>query len=269
MLWTRIEDQRVSVLFLATCALGLVTGAGVLQLQAWARQFVLACVGLLVFVTAILTPVILFFNFPTDSGIPDLPQRDRTMLVVVCFFAVVIGLWCARVLYEQAESFDTPRSPQPFSLAVIGAFLMLAGITGAVGLFNLQQPPTMTFGLVLTGWRAFAVLLFYSAISLSLGFGLLNQNEESRKLAIYYALFQVLNNGAFLLRPGRQRAVETFYEERLNYNPAWAVHLPVEGLSAFLRCWAIESCIMALLAIWFLVEADSSGMVPKANPSTE
>jgi hypothetical protein len=255
---TRSEHQETSVLVLALGSLGVVTGAGVLRLQAWARQLVLVSVGLSAFFMAILAPVILFFTFPINAGIPERIQRGRPIIVFVGFFITVIGLWCAQTLYKQAELFETAEPQQPFSVVVVGSFLTLAGITGAVGLFNIQQPPTMTFGFVLTGWTAFAVLLVYSAVSLSLGIGLLNRHEARRKAAIYYALFQVLNNGAFLLRPDRQRAIETFYQERVRYSAASAARLSVEGLSGFLRFWSMEACILALLAIWLLKTHDKA-----------
>jgi hypothetical protein len=188
-----------------------------------------------------------------QPGIPELTEEGRVAILTACLLLIMVSLWCARVLATRpaTELFGLPPVQRSFGIAVIAWYLVMDGITGGVALFRIwHAPTTVTFGFVLNGWSALAAELFYSAADLSLGIGLLRRREQSRRLAIYYGLFRLLDAAVFFLRPDREAGIKTYYT-RMFYNPASAAFSP-DGLSRFMRLDSIEWSVFTLMAVWFL-----------------
>lgn len=263
------EDRTVSVVVLVMGVWALATGAGILRFQRWARLSVLVFVGLTAYLGATFAPLIISIRIPAKSGMPELPEGGRVAILATCLLLIIVGLWCARVLVTRpaTELFGLPPAQRSFGIAVIAWYLAMAGITGGLVLFRIRHvPPLMTFGFVLSGWSAFGDLLFDSAADLFLAIGLLRRLEQSRRLAIYYGIFRLLDVAVFLLRPDREARLKTYYNARIFYNPA-AAQFSLAGLSRFMRLESIEWFVFTLMAVWFLAarKDDFAGRVEPAQ----
>jgi|ERR1700674_756568 len=248
------QNRFISLIVLLTGACGLVTGVGVLRLQRWARLCVLIFVGLTTYFGISVAPLIMFFQIRLRPGVPELTEGRRTIFLLLCLLLIAAGLWCAYVLTKRAsrELFGVTSVPQPFGVALVGWYLVMSGMFEIVGLIRTGHSPRMSFGFVFTGWSATAVLLFYTVVHFCLGIGLLRRKEQSRRLAIYYCVFQLFDFAVFFLRPDREAAVKTFYNARALYSAASATFLPFDALSRFVRMASIEWCIFTLIALWVL-----------------
>jgi hypothetical protein len=253
-LTTPKESRFISSMFLLIAAWGLATGVGVLWLQRWARLSVLLFVGLTGYLVASLAPLLMFFHMPTRPGVPNLTDGARTIIFFLSVLLVGTCLWCAYVLSTRAsrESFGVSATLRPFSITVIGWYLLMSGIFGMVAVAAYRRSPRMSFGFVFTGWSATTVTLFYAVVELYIGIGLLRRREQIRRLAIYYYLFQFFDVIVFYFRPDREAAVKTYYNARALFRAASATSLPVDALSQYLRLVSIEWCLFTLIALWFL-----------------
>ncbi len=263
------EDRAVSVVVLVMGAWALATGVGILRFQRWARLSVLIFVGLTAYLGATFAPLIISLRIPVQPGVPELTDEGRVAILTACLSLTIVGLWCARILVTRPamELFGLPPAQRSFGIAVIAWYLAMAGITGGLGLFRIRHEPIlMTFGFVLSGWSAFGALLFYSAADLFLAVGLLRRFEQSRRLAIYYGIFRLLDIAVFLLRPDREARLKTYYNARIFYNPA-AVQFSLAGLSRLMRLESIEWFVFTFIAVWFLATGkdDFAGRVEPAQ----
>ena len=248
------EDHAISVVVVVLGSWALATGVGILRFRRWARLSVLIFVGLTAYLSATFAPLIIVLR-PVRPGMPALTEEGRVAILTACMLLIIAGLWCARVLAMRpaTELFGLPPAKRSFAIAVIVWYLAMSGITGSLGLFRIRHAPiVMTFGFVLNGWSAFGALLFYSAADLSLAIGLLRRLEQSRRLAIYYGIFRLLDVAVFFLRPDREARLKTYYNARIFYNPA-AAQFSLDGLSRFMRLESIEWFVFTLMAVWFLV----------------
>jgi hypothetical protein len=248
------QNHFISLFVLLFGVWGLATGVGVLRLQRWARLCVFIFVGLTTYLGTSVAPLLMFFQMHLRPDVPELTEGRRTILLLLCLLLIAAGLWCASVLTTRAsrELFGVSSAPQPFGVAIIGWYLVMSGIFEIVGLVRTGHSPRMSFGFVFTGWSATAVLLFYTIVHLCLGIGLLRRKEQSRRLTMYYCVFQFFDFAVFYLRPDREAAVKTFYNVRALYSAASATFLPFDALSRFVRLASIEWCIFTLIALWVL-----------------
>ncbi len=104
----------------------------------------------------------------------------------------------------------------------------------------------------MTGWLAIAASLFFSAIALYSGIGLLRHKRQSPRLAMYYALFLLLDNVIFLIRPDRNARVNAYNTVRIASIPASASKFSATAMSHLLQLYSVESVFLTLLAVWFL-----------------
>jgi len=249
-----VQNHFISLIVLLIGAWGLATGVGVLRLQRWARLCVFIFVGLTTYLGTSVVPLLMFFQMHLRPDVPELTEGRRTILVLLFLLLIAPCIWCTYVLTTRAsrELFAVPSAPQPLGVAIIGWYLVISGIFEIAGLVRFGHSPKMSFGFVFTGWSATAVLLFYTAVHLCLGIGLLRRKEQSRRFSIYYCVFQLFDVAVFYLRPDREATVKTFYNARALYSAASATFLPFDALSRFVRLASIEWGIFTLIALWVL-----------------
>jgi len=256
------EDRTISIAFVVAGTSGIITGIGILRLQRWARRFILIFSGLAAYFGSAVAPIVLSLRVPAPPEVPGQIPDQVTIAMKVTFFAAcliltAVGVWWAYLFSRDTtkESFGTPTSvrSRPFSISVIGWYLVISGISSALSLLSIRRNPAMmAFGSVFTGWTAIVVFVLYSAVHLYLGIGLLRHRQQSRGLAMYYCLFQLLNVAVFFLRPDREDRVTAYHDLLVASGTALDTQFSPGSLSSFLRLVSIEGSVFALLALWFL-----------------
>jgi hypothetical protein len=248
------QNHLISLMVLLIGAWGVATGVGILWAQRWARLCVFIFVGLTAYLGTSVAPLLMFFQMHLRPDVPEPTEGQRTILLLSCVLLIAADVWCAYVLStrDSMELFGVTSDPQPFGVAIIGWYLIMSGIFEIVGLVRSGHSPRMSFGFVFAGWSATAVLLFYTVVHLCLGIGLLRRNQQGRRLAIYYCVFQLFDIAIFYIRPDREAALKTFYNARALYSAASATFLPFDALSRFVRLASIELCLFTLIALWYL-----------------
>jgi hypothetical protein len=248
--------RSISILVIVAGAWGISTAIGILRRWRWVRLSILIFAGLTAYAGASVAPVLAFIRTPVRPGALPLAE-PRPLLFCIGIVMAAFGLWWV-VLFSGNRTKEyfgvhVATDPTPLSFSVIGWYLVA---TGALGLLNLlrtrHHPPSMHFGFVFTGWQAVAAALFYSAIALYPGIGLLRHKRQSPRLAIYYGLFQVVDIVAFLFRPDRDARVSEYNSARAASIPATVSQFPATSLLHLLQLSSIEWGILTLVAVWFL-----------------
>jgi hypothetical protein len=151
------------------------------------------------------------------------------------------------------------------SITLVACFLLISGVKSLV-LMPLRMPASL-LGFILTGWEASLFYLFYAAVQLWLGLGLLKLKPWSRTLAVYVFLFAIANALLFVLLPGRINEVLAIHMAQLR--PA------MQTEEAFWTAWSKPwmqagfgtSVILYAIAIWFLITRRKAFLPPEEQPS--
>jgi hypothetical protein len=261
----RIAQFAAITMFAVMSIWSAVTAIGLWKLKPWARWSVLIYAGLLLFVSL---PAALFTMFvPMPPG-PNL--SEQTMHIIRWGISVMYGLFSLisawmlyyfnrasiRAEFEGIAVESTSR--RPMSITLIGAYLILAGLSGLI--LAAIAFPTIFFGVVLNGWSARA-FYFISAIAyLWIGVGLLRLWPTSRIAAIVLLVLTLINSVLFILIPGvneRIRQTQDFFSNGLPVNtPFDSMPFTIGGL--------VFTAILTGLVIWFLVRSRPAFEPPPA-----
>jgi hypothetical protein len=240
-------DRTISVVAVVIGAWGVVTGVGLLGLWRWARISALIVGGLSAYVGFVLTPMILFIQIPvppdlqekmTTEAATEIAMRMKIVLMIVFILSGAIGFWWAYLLSRNTiqELFGSSAAARsrPFKFSVVGWYFVITSIFGVLSLWRSGRhgpPIIMEFGSLLVGWSALAVRASYAAVQLFLGGGLLRGREQSRRIAIYYLLFECLDVVVFLFRPGREARITAYHEMLAASRPTIDMYLPTVSWS--------------------------------------
>jgi hypothetical protein len=186
-----------------------ITGIGLLRLKNWARLSALLIAGTAVTVAATGVPFFWFLPLPELQGAD--PQLWRTMhLIIAVVFGLpgAIGIWWliyftrprVKAYFAGAVPADDgiPRRPQ--SITVI-AWLLLTSAPIAI-LAVPFEVPLWFMGMMLRGWSAAAVNLFWGIAGTLAGYGLLKLKPWAYPLAIAVYLSGIVNQLALCAIPG-------------------------------------------------------------------
>ena len=273
-------DRTISIVAVAVGACGIVTGTGLFRLWCWARISALILGGLSAYVGLVLLAMIPFFEIPVPPNLQGqiateaatkIAMEMKIALVIVFFLSGAIGSWWVYLfssssIKELFGSSTTTRS-RPFKFSVVGWYFIMTAILGIWSLWQgvgHKPPILMEFGSLVIGWGALVVSASYIAVQLFLGTGLLRGRGKSRILAIYYLLFGCLDVIVFLLRPGREARISTYYAIFTASRPTFDMYLSKASWSQYMKTASIEWAIFALVAIWFL-----AGWSEKPDPAKE
>jgi hypothetical protein len=188
------------------------------------------------------------------------------------FFLITIAVWWiylfnkASVKQQFLGGFPAAGLPRrPLSITLVACFLLISGVKSLV-LMPLRMPASL-LGFILTGWEASLFYLFYAAVQLWLGLGLLKLKPWSRTLAVYVFLFNIANALLFVLLPGR---IERVVAISMSHVPP-AMRAQAASRVAFskLRMQAGfgTSVILNAIAIWFLITRRKAFIPPEDQPS--
>ena len=236
---------------------GIATGVGMLLLRRWARLTTLVVsivIGSWAFLAA---PVILYYPIRTSTNDPEEAIAfARGALPIFLALLLAFALWCIYLLNTDVSkrSFGVPtmgRTVRPVSNDMIGGFLLVCAVLGVETI--ISHGPAMLFGSVFTGWKASAIWLSAAAVELYLGIGLLMVNPQSRVLAVFFFLFQLLETVAFLVRPDRElRIADYFHALQEYFQHRSGALVSLKDVSGSLQFWSIEWGILVLIALWYL-----------------
>ncbi len=210
-------------LFLAVTFFGglalwqLATAAGLWRLKPWGRISLLIFSGFLVTLQGMGLLMLPFIPFDgvASAGRSDFLFYVRAFLFVFYAVPLAIGIWWliyfnrarAKALFSPGGVVP-PASPLPVSITVIGWFLVTSAITFPLVLY--WQWPAMLMGMLLTGWSAALVHVFWCALSLYAGVGLLRCKMSGYNATLALFAAGPINALVFWLTPGSTERMAQF-----------------------------------------------------------
>jgi len=262
---TNIPNATLGVAFafaLALCSVvGLLTAIALFRRKRWARISLLIFASVLAYVGG--ASLVIWLIFPP----PTFEQVSAGRIGVILFFSLImsVGLWWLYFLNKASVKAQFPMpakiSKRPASITVISVSLFFSAI-GAV-LFAVLGWPNVFFGLVLSGWAALAMNVVLGVFSLYVGLGLFRLKELSRKLAIGYVVYMMINFLPFLL-PGFEARVATLFERF----PPDIVGKSTTAMSTGALWFSyFQGLMMFAIALWLLVTRKKAFTTPTGRYS--
>ena len=231
---------------------GIVTSVGLFRLQAWARTSILIFAGFAA--ASSFFALLAIIAMPAPPGFSAETAQTLRLTVAVIFgvpFAIAVW-WLVQFNTRSTKAaFASPMtegvSPRPISITVI-AWASLVG--GASCIFAiLTRQPVFLFGAIFNGWIAGVIYALFGALSLYIGKGLLDLQEEARILALGWFGFSFVHSSLVaLVPPLRERllALQRGLEQN-QPNP-----IPFDQ-GMLMNVIFASGAIVAALAIWFLI----------------
>jgi hypothetical protein len=250
------------VAFVLLAALGIWTALGLFRMRSWARTSILVFAGIIAALSLLSVVMISVIPFPPMPDAPNAPRAStiRWVLVAVYIVPLVIGVWWL-VLFNKtsiraafantaAPAVPGAASPRPLSISII-AWWNIAG--GALSLIPAaMQMPAFIAGMVLTGWSATLLYVFFAAIGLYLGWGLLKLDERARVLMIGWFALSAAHIAYIGLVPGARARMQEFERSlRIESTPS----PPTVDMTTILPFIAVFAVGFFAVAIWFLVRS--------------
>jgi hypothetical protein len=241
-----------AAMFAVLAGLGIWTSVGLFRLRPWARVSILIFAGFLaagcIFAFAATMVVPMPATMPAGAE-----SNFRRMIAVMFGVPFAIAVWwliqfnTPSTKAAFASSTDGVASPRPLSITIIG-WLCIIGVASCLFPIFIRTP-VFLFGAVLEGWIAVVIYVFFSALSLYIGKGLLDLQERARIMAIWWFGLSFVHLSLVMLVPSwRQRMLEM----SRTFEPNQQAPIPFEGMLAnltlaFLGLWVA-------IVIWLLVK---------------
>lgn len=191
---------------------GIGTGIGVFRLRPWARTSILVFAGFLAAGCIFALLATMAVPIPPDIG-ADTSQLFRRIAAIMFGVPTAVAVWWLIQFNTQstkaafASSVAEPASPRPMSITVIAWMTIVGGASTLVGIF--ARSPAFLFGAIFQGWTAGIIYAVFGALTLYIGKGLLELQEEARILGIGWFTFSLVHTGVIALVPSlRQRMFE-------------------------------------------------------------
>src|SRR5207302_6215295 len=141
------------------------------------------------------------------------------------------------------------KTGRPLSVSIIGWWNLMAGamclIPAAI------RMPAFVVGFVLTGAAATLVYVVFGALSLFLGWGLLNLDERARIVSIGWFGFSIVHTALVALVPSVRTRM---WEFQKSIQPPDAPQPPFDP-AIFSTFMMVVAAVVLGLAIWLLVRA--------------
>lgn len=253
----------MGVVYLMFAGISIGTAIGLIQLKNWSRYSTLMFAGFLVFVglVSMLVSAVAPFTPPPNQAAqlpPSFAIKVRIFAIAFSFaIAALGGVWLYyfnRRSIRSAfagEKLERETDRRPLSVVV------LAGLSFLGVRFNLfciwMGTPAMVLGLLVEGNAARLSFLVLLAISLYLGIGLLRLTPASRKIAIGFYVFGIINIVLAYALPGREQRWAHVLAES---NRVWHVqNATYHAMPAQAGLWAgmAGGFAFSAVAIYFLV----------------
>jgi hypothetical protein len=247
-----------SVVCVALAALGVWTAVGLFRMRGWARASILIFAGIMAGMSLLSVVMISVIPFPPmPAATPNAPRASTIRWVMVAIYTVplVIGVWWL-VLFNKRSiraafantAAPGEASPRPLSISIIGWWNVLGGALSMIP--AAMQMPAFIAGMVLTGWSATLVYVFFAAVGLYLGWGLLRLDERARVLMIAWFALSAAHTAYIGLAPGpRERMREFESSLRIESTPL----PPTVDTATIFPFIAVVAVAFFAVAIWFLV----------------
>jgi hypothetical protein len=202
------------------------TSVGLWKLKPWARWSVLVYAGLLICVSVPAALLIWFVPIPPTPNTTEETLRMVRWTVMgvygaLTFFSALLLYYfnraSVRAQFEGGVAIHVDR--RPLSITLIGAYLILSGITCGAWIFF--PVPAILLGMVFGGIPARLFYCAYAAALILIGIGLIKLRPASRIAAIALLVFGIVNSVLFLLLPGlddRMQAVTSWFTAGLPVN---------------------------------------------------
>jgi hypothetical protein len=242
-------------LFLAALgALGIATAIGLFRMRQWARTSILVFAG---FITVVGTLMLLMtmvvpIPVPPDAD-PAIARAIRPTLIALFSVPVAIGVWWlvqfnaqgTRAAFASLTPATAPR--RPLSISIIAWVSLIGGISCLFPI--LARMPAFLLGVTFTGWAAGVVYAFFGALSMYIGWGLLDLRERARVIAIGWFAFSLIHMSVVTLVPAlRQRMLEL--QRSISQNQPGP---PPFDPAAFANVSLAFFAVMMAAALWFLI----------------
>ena len=256
-------------------AWGVASGVGLLNLREWARISMLAFSAMMVLFSVIPLVIFAFIPFPQPPGAP--PNFIFFVRIAVGlfygFFAALGAFWIyffnRRNVREQfkrpagahpaiasskapgvpaAAPDATPRRPVPIILVAI--FFLLG--SSFIPFIFLLHSPMFFFGVALQGRAAGVCLVFFAALGLVAGIGLLGLRTWGWAAALAYQGLGLVNMACLVFIPG---ATDRMFEAMMQYEASRGMPAMPPGFvfpSAFMRISLIFGIALGIGILWAL-----------------
>jgi hypothetical protein len=241
-----------AVMDTALAGIGIWTSVGLFRLRSWARTSILVFAGFLAAISILSLLVTMAVPIPPEFT-AGTEHTFRRMMAVMFGVPLAIGVWWLIQFNTQstkaafASPITEPASPRPLSITII-AWASIVGVASCLFLI-LARMPVFLFGATFNGWTAVVIYIFFGALSLYIGKGLLDLRERARVVAIGWFAFSLVHMSLVtLVPPLRERMLElqrTLIQNQKNPIP-FDQGMMTNVILAF-------TAIVAASAIWFLI----------------
>lgn len=249
-----------ALMLLGLAGLGIWTAVGLLRLRTWARVSILVFAVFLGVACLLMIVMIGLMPVPASPDVPPGAERMvRPTMYVMFGLPVAIAAWWlvqfntrgTRAAFETAS--PGAMSGRPLSISIIG-WMSIVG--GASCLFPiLARTPAFLAGATFTGWAAGIVYAFFGALSLYIGWGLLDLRERARKLAIVWFGLSFVHMAVVTLVPSFRRRMldaQVSIQQQSDAQP-----LPFD-MTSFAYLMLAVLTLISVVAIAFLIRRRSA-----------
>ncbi len=215
--WMPLLMYFMSAFVAGLAAWGIVTAIGLFRLRRWARYSVLVIGGCLAFFglvsmlsTLVMTLVPLTPPPAADAAVLAAGQAHTVQIItrimfvlIACFYGIMCAIGISWLVYfnrktaRDAFAGQIPDAvvegaptvllivspgPRPILISVIAVLNMIGAVAVLMTMF--LPVPALAFGFILQGWAKIATYLIYCCLQISVGIGLWQLREWSRRLML-------------------------------------------------------------------------------------
>ena len=267
---------------------GIASGMGLLDRREWARISMIVFAALLLAMAVPGLVMFLFLKFPAPANAPDPEMMQRVMRITrMCgaggyaLLAVLAAAWLwyfnnsatksqftsrgstanSAIDLESASRVGHYSGGRPLSITIIAGLMMLGALSLPVLL--IVQFPMLFLGYFFTGPKEVLILSVFSAIQITLAYGLWELRPWGRNLAIYWFNFAMFNTIISAILPGAQA----------RYDAATAtiqstMNLPAAPPEMHIPLWLglFFSVPFIAIQLWFLIASKPAFEGPRKPP---
>jgi hypothetical protein len=236
-----------AALFLLCSAWAFASGVGLLRLRQWARvsvQVFSVFAGVGSVVAALIISLTPFPETPNMTPVNLTAVRHGLAGFYLLTGAAAGGWLCYFSRPSVKVQFLSAQKPErrPTSIMSIAALFFLDAMACVAA--ALTSGPFALLGFVLTGWPARLGFVSLAGVQLWLTAGLLQAWSATRKIAITFCCFTILNSVSYVAMPGYSARITSHWPAA---NPATTSQYTVVFFAS-----ALFAVLINAAAIWFL-----------------
>jgi len=240
-----------AVMFAVFGGLGIWTSVGLFRRRPWARTAILVFAGFLAVGCVFGLLVTMLVPLPPDIN-PATRQVVRMTTRLMFGIPFLIGVWWLvqfNMRSTKAAFVPVAREPEsrrPLSVTIIAWSSIIGGVFFLFPI--LSRLPAFLFGATFTGWTAELIYIVFAAVSLYIGKGLLDLQEETRLVAIGWYAFSLVHMAVLTLVPSVR---EKTFEAQKSFAPDQSNPIPFDQ-GMLLNVTVLFSAMLFVTMIWFL-----------------